>query len=142
VLLLTPFAVSTLAGLERNPPERGSLTPGLVEAVRSQVRPGEVIVAPELTSLRLLAAAPVFVVAAPPGHIALTRENRPRARARQVVRFFRGELAGAERRAFLARYGVDWLVVDRSRPYPADLVATLRPSYEDGRFALYRLATG
>ena len=102
-----------------------------MEALREDV-PEEAVVYSDLeTSYRIAAYAPVYVAAAPPGHVADTEANRPYERRAENVRFFEtGDLA-IPRRA-----GAGWLVVDRNR-------YTVRPPgravYADPRFSLFRL---
>jgi hypothetical protein len=106
-----------------------ALTPGLVEALRTQVPRGDVVFADLETSYRIAAYAPVYVAAAPPAHVADTGANRPHVRERDVVRFLRtGDLA------IPRRYGAGWLVLTRGeRPVKLPLV------YADRRYRLYRL---
>jgi hypothetical protein len=108
------------------------LSPGLIEAVREQVPVGAVVYADPEASYRLGAVAPVRVCVAPPGHVADTVANRPRARVEEFRRFVRtGDLA------IPRACGATWLVVDRQRF--ARLAPTATPSYRDERWALYRL---
>jgi hypothetical protein len=107
------------------------LTTGLVEALREQVPEADVVYSDLETSYRIAAYAPVYVAAAPPGHVADTKANDPRKRRSDNIRFFaNGNLA------FLRRYGADWLVVDRQR---FDLEPPLEQVYADERFTLYRV---
>jgi len=64
-----------------------------------------VIIAPVQTSYRILAAAPVYVVAAPEAHVADTKANRPRGRIRDVEEWLRTGDAAIPR-----RYGATWAV--------------------------------
>ncbi len=109
----------------------GPLTPGIVAALRDEVPKRAVVYSDLESSYRIAAAAPVYIAAAPPGHVADTDENRPYARRADNRRFYRsGNLA------IPRRYGATWLVVDRRR-------FRLRPAlpvvYRDDRFTLYRL---
>jgi hypothetical protein len=131
-LFVLPGAVHALASWS---PAEGrtasSLSPELVAALRERVPPGAVVFSDLETSYRISAAAPVYVAANPPAHVADTKDNRPYARRRDVRAFFRtGDLA------IPRRYGASWLVVDRSR-------STVRPRLpvveRDGRYTLYRL---
>jgi len=109
------------------------LTAGLVAALREDVAPGDVVYSDPETSYRIAAEAPVYIAAAPPGHVADTDANRPYERRSASRRFFRtGDLAIPR----AARAG--WLVVDRDRFEPA---LRLRAAYSDRRFTLYRLGT-
>jgi hypothetical protein len=71
------------------------------------------------------------VAAGPPAHVADTKKNRPYARRRDVLRYFRTGRLDIPR-----RYGAAWLVIDRKR-------SLLRPAlpivYDDARYLLYQL---
>ena len=109
----------------------GPLTPGIVAALRDEVPKRAVVYSDLESSYRIAAAAPVYIAAAPPGHVADTDENRPYARRADNRRFFRsGNLA------IPRRYGATWLVVDRRR---FQLRPALPVVYRDDRFTLYRL---
>jgi hypothetical protein len=106
------------------------LTPGLVAALRKDVPEGGVVFSDLETSYRVAAAAPLYVAAAPPAHVADTRENRPYERRRDVLRFYHlGDLA------IPRRYRAGWIVVDRSR---FRLSLPLPRLYADSRYVLYR----
>lgn len=109
------------------------LTPGLLEALRERVPPGAVVFSDLETSYRIAASAPVYVAAAPPGHVADTVENRPYERRADVQAFFAGGDLAIPR-----RYRADWLVLDRSRFDPA-LGRGVERAYADERYTLYRL---
>src|SRR6188508_3838728 len=51
------------------------LTPGLVDALRDEVPERAVVYSDLETSYRIAAFAPVYVAAAPPGHVADTEQN-------------------------------------------------------------------
>ncbi len=107
------------------------LTPGLIEALREDVPPGDTVYSDLETSYRIAAYAPVYIAAAPPSHVADTEENRPYERRDENVRFFEtGDLA-IPRRA-----GAQWLVVDRNR---FEVVPQADSVYRDGRYTLYVL---
>ena len=88
-----------------------ALSPTLLRELR-QVPPRAVIIAPPQTSYRLLAAAPVYVVAAPPVHVANTRANLPYQRVKDVEAWLAGRAPGVP-----ARYGATW-AVRNGRLYP------------------------
>jgi hypothetical protein len=123
------------AGFERagqDPPDRFALTPGLVDALRTTVPPGDVVFSDLATSYRVGAYAPVYVAAAPPAHVADTTENRPYERRQAIIEFLRtGNLA------IPRRFGARWIVVPTRR---FDLPLKLPKAYQDDRFVLYRLA--
>ena len=131
-LFLTPVVFVGLLHWDRAPtPPNATLSPGLVDAVRTNVSTGSIVYSDQETSYRLAALAPVFIAVAPPGHVADTEKNRPYERARDARRFLRtGDLA------ILERYGAEYLVVDRRR-LKRDF--DLPVIYEDERFVLYRL---
>ncbi len=107
------------------------LTPGLVEALRDNVPEADVVYSDLETSYRIAAYAPVYIAAAPPSHVADTKENAPYDRRLANIEFFaEGDLA-IPRDA-----GAGWLVVDRNR-FELDL--PLDEVYSDERFSLYRL---
>jgi hypothetical protein len=71
------------------------------------VPPRAVIIAPVQTAYRMLALAPVYVVAAPPTHVADTKANHPYGRANDVEAW----LATGDP-AIPKRYGATWAVRD------------------------------
>ena len=129
---LTPVIGGGLLHWNRpDPPEIATLTPGLVDAVRDDVKAGTIVYSDPETSFRLAAFAPVYIAVAPPGHVADTPANRPYERAREARRFQRtGDLS------IPREYGAEYVVVDRLR---TDLELDLPVVYEDDRFTLYRL---
>jgi hypothetical protein len=118
---------------ERRPPS--PLTPGLVQALREEVPEGAVVFSDLETSYRIGAAAPVYVAAGPPAHVADTDENRPYERRLDVMRFFRTADVFV-----LRQYGAGWLVVDKQRfdRFKLEKVVGKRV-YADGRYVLYEL---
>ncbi len=84
----------------------------------------------------------MFVAATLPFHVADTGATRPHRRQRDAIRFFNpSQLSDSERTALLERYGADYVLVDKTRPYPKAFTATLEPIYEDGRYLLLRAPT-
>jgi hypothetical protein len=141
VALVLPISVRGLAAGDKGD-ERGfsvTLTPGLVAAVRADVPTGAVVFSDTRTAYSLAAYAPVYINAAPPGHVAPTKKNRVQARVRDADRFFRGRITDRERSVILGRWGAEWVVVDRTRHFPAGYLRSLQQVYEDGRYALYRI---
>ena len=67
--------------------------------------PRSVVIAPVETSYRIVAAAPVYVVAAPAAHVANTNANRPYDRVRAVQHW----LATGDP-AVPRKYGATWAV--------------------------------
>jgi Family of unknown function (DUF6541) len=129
--LVTPVALAGFAYLQRDDPDRFHLTPGLVEALRTKVPARDVVFSDLETSYRIEAYAPVYVSAAPPAHVADTKDNYPRKRREAVIRFLnRGSLA------IPRRFHAGWIVVANRR---FDLKLDLPKAYEDSRFTLYRL---
>ena len=107
------------------------LSAGLVRALRADVPRGDVVLSDPETSYRIAAEAPVYVVAAPPAHVADTRQNRPRARAREVALYLNNLDPTVP-----GRYGARWVVVDTRR---SDFRPKGRRIYSDARYSLYRL---
>jgi hypothetical protein len=130
-LFLLPVAVVGLRGWSAPPPAPGSLTAGLVEAVRESVSEGAIVYSDPQTSYRLAAASPVYVAVAPPGHVADTEANRPYERARDARRFLRtGDLS------IPRRYGAEYVVVNGAL---TQRTFDLQALYRDDRYTLYRL---
>ena len=130
VLFTLPMAVHAAADWSPSPARKASpLTSGLVEALREDVPDGNVVYSDPETSYWIAAEAPVYIAAAPPGHVADTEQNRPYERRDESSRFFEtGEVE------ILREAGADWLVVDRSR---SDVVPQLDSVYRDDRYTLY-----
>jgi hypothetical protein len=135
-LLLLPTYVHGLGHWSPSPARAPNpLSPGLIAAVRDAVPTGAVVYGDPEASYRLGAFAPVRICVAPPGHVADTVANHPRARVDEFRRFARtGDLA------IPRACGATWLVVDRSR-FPR-LAFPLPVVHRDERWVLYRLASG
>jgi hypothetical protein len=131
-----PVAVSGLADLGR-PPDPDAMPADTVEAVRSITGPGDVVFSDASTAYKIAAYAPVYVNAAPTGHVASSARNRPRRRRIDSERFFLVPLSDAERSELLSRYDADWVLVDRELPHPEEYLDGLRLVYDGGRYALY-----
>jgi hypothetical protein len=132
-LFVLPVAVHAAVNWEPSDARRPSpLTPALVQVLRSELPEGDVVYSDLETSYRIAAFAPVYVAAAPPGHVADTKENRPYVRRRDTRRFFHtGDLS-------IPRfYGAGWLVIDRNR---FELAPDLPVVHRDARFTLYRVS--
>jgi hypothetical protein len=130
VLFCIPVAVhgfrqwSPAASVDRYAP-----TPGLLHALLTKVPERAILFSDLETSYRIGAYAPVYVVAAPPAHVADTASNHPYRRRLAVIRFFRfGEVS------ILDRYHAGWLVVDKRR---FDIRVPWKLVFEDQRYALY-----
>ncbi|MGI8605554.1 MAG: hypothetical protein ACR2L0_00110 [Gaiellaceae bacterium] len=131
-----PVAVGGLASLDTSAETSpNALTPGLLQ-VLEQAPAGSVVFSQLEPSYEVAAYTPLYVAAAPPGHVADTAANRPYARRRDVVRFFSPRATEDFRRSTLARYDADYLLIDRSRPYPENLGRGFQPVYEDARYLL------
>ena len=140
VLFALPIGVAGLMDVERDRPDRHALTPGLVEAVDSEVGAGEIVFADLETSYRLAAYTGVYVAAAPPAHVASVGRNRPSQRRQAAIRFFyRDGIDDVEKSRILAGAGASWLVVDTTRHVPGYVASLPPPLWEDGRYALYAL---
>ena len=131
-LVLLPTYVHGLASWSA-PESRGvaPLTAGLLDFVDGHVPDGSVVYGDPEASYRLAAFEPVRICVAPPGHVADTRDNDPRARVRAFRRYARTGDLDAPRAC-----GASWLLVDRRR-FPGR--AGAGAVYRDARWALYRL---
>ena len=132
-LLVAPVGLAGIGYLKQDEPDRLRLTPGLVAALRTDVRPRDVVFSDLETSYRIAGYAPVYVSAAPPAHVADTKENNPMERREDVIDFL-----GSGSLAIPRRYHADWIVVAKHR-FRLDL--PLPKAYEDRRFVLYRLSS-
>jgi hypothetical protein len=130
-LFILPVAYQGLRDWDAPKGPRLPLTPGLVTALRERAPEGAIVFSDLETSYRIAALAPVYVAAGPPAHVADTEENRPYARRRDVMRFFR-----TGRLEIPRSYGAKWLVIDRQR---TSLRPTLRVVHADDRYLLYQL---
>jgi hypothetical protein len=111
--------------------DAGALPPRLVSALRERVPEREVVFSDLETSYRVAAAAPVYVAASPPAHVADTTSNRPYQRRKDVLAFARTRNLAIPR-----RYGATWILLDRRRmPFALPLPRV----YADRRYTLYRL---
>jgi hypothetical protein len=126
-------------GESEEPPH---LTPEVIEAVRENTAPGDVVFSDIITSFTIAGYAPVYINAEPGGHAPFTPQNRPRARTRDSWRFLTApNVRDAERRQILENYGADWVLVDKERRHPQEFLDELRLVYGDDRFALYGVST-
>jgi hypothetical protein len=139
IAMAAPAAVSGFAGYERwDDPDPYGPSPGLTAALRKDVEPLAVVLAPSPTSYRVVGYAPVRIVVNPHGHVALDDEDYDE-RLQSVQRFFlEPETTVEERRAVLDRYSVSWVLVDRTHGTPA-FPAGLTKVYADDRYVLYRV---
>lgn len=129
-LFVLPVIVSGLSHWSPQPAAAG-LTPGLVRALHRYVPKGSVVFSDDSTAYRIAAAVPVYINAAPPGHVADTKRNRPFARRKDALKFLSsGDLA------IPRRYGADFIALDLHRRAPK---LDLPRLFRDSRFALYRL---
>lgn len=86
------------------PSDPDALSPALLRELK-EVPPRAVIIAAPRISYRFLAAAPVYVVAAPPVHVANTKSNQPYVRVKEVEAWLAGRAPRVAR-----RYGATWAV--------------------------------
>jgi hypothetical protein len=126
-----PVAVFGFGHWETATYEPTPLTPGLVERLEA-LPAGAVVLSDDSTAYWAASVAPVYIVAARPGHVADTEKNRPYERRDDVNRFGRtGDLAVAR------RYRADFVLVRRDRWPRIDLA--LPAVYRDASYVLYRL---
>ena len=131
-MFLAPVVAVGLSDWNPAPaPPASTLSPGLVQALRSNVPERAIVYSDQETSFRVAAYAPVYIAVAPPGHVAATVQNRPFERAADARRFLRtGDLS------IPRRYGAEYLVVDRLRLRQPFRLPEL---YRDPRFVVYRM---
>jgi hypothetical protein len=130
--LVAPVGLAGLAYVKRDEPDRLRLTPGLVHALRTTVPARDTVFSDLETSYRIEAYAPVYVSAAPPAHVADTKDNYPNERRDDVIRFLNSGSLSIPR-----RYHAQWIVVAKRR---FDLPLKLPKVYSDTRFDLYKLS--
>jgi len=81
------------------------LSPRLVQSLRTKVPKGAIVIAPVNISYRVAAVAPVYIVAAPPTHVADTKANLPYVRYKAVNRW-----TATGDPAIAKRYGATWAI--------------------------------
>jgi hypothetical protein len=86
-------------------PDRLALSPRLVHSLRTRVPKGSIVIAPIGTSYRVVAEAPLYVVALPVSHVADTRANDPYGRFRAVRHWVLTHDPAVPR-----RYGATWAI--------------------------------
>ena len=89
----------------RTPVDPLALSPRLVHSLRTRVPKGAIVIAPAEVSYRVVAAAPVYVVALPVVHVANTRANDPYGRRAAVLRWVSTNDPSIPR-----RYGATWAI--------------------------------
>jgi hypothetical protein len=136
IAIAVPLCLPPFLRLERDEPDDYALTPGLIAELR-RLPVGETVFAGPTVSYRIAAAAPLYIAAAPPGHVAQTRRNQPFARERDAGRFFSARTTLREREQILAKYGADWVVATRERRAALRLTPALRCVYADDRYVLW-----
>jgi hypothetical protein len=106
-LFVLPVAIHGFARWSpRTPSDPDALSPALLRSLQ-RVPEGAVVIASPSVSYEILAAVPVYVVAAPVPHVANTRANDPQARVDEVNSW----LATGDP-AIPRRYGATWAVKD------------------------------
>ena len=125
VLFVLPVAVHAAWSWDAHEPSRPLLPQALVDRLPERA----VVLSDVETSYRLVAQRPVYVVAAPPAHVADTEKNRPYQRKAVVDRFLRtGDLRLAR------RSGAGWILLDRKH---FDTRVEGEPVYRDDRYSLF-----
>ena len=120
-LFVAPLVVT--GGWSRPHPHQ-ELNPGLVEALRTNTEPRQIVLADPETSYWIAAMVPVYIGVAPPTHVGDTKKNRPYERVRDWNAFLRGKAWPGPS---------NWLVLDRMRVEQLDCSPKV---YEDGRYVL------
>ena len=82
-----------------------ALSPRLVHNLRTKVPKGAVVIAPLETSYRVAAVAPVYIVGAPPTHVADTKANHPYVRVDDINRWIQ-----TNDPAIARKYGATWAI--------------------------------
>ena len=95
----------------RTPRDPGALSARLVHNLRMKVPKGSIVLAPIQVSYRVVADAPLYVVALPVSHVANTRANMPYVRAKAVRHWVLTNDPAVGR-----RYGATW-AIRRGRLY-------------------------
>ena len=140
VAFAIPIAVVGFRGASQDRPDRNALTPGLVEALNTQVPMRSTVFSHPDIAYRIAASAPLYVNAVPPVHAADTEQNVPYDRASEARAFFEGEgLTYLDSARLLSDHFASWLVLDKTRPVPDYVEYLPPPVYEDERFALIPL---
>ena len=89
----------------RTPRDPGALSPRLVHNLRTTVPKGAIVLAPAQVSYRVVADAPLYVVALPISHVANTKANMPYVRAKAVRHWVLTNDPAVAR-----RYGATWAI--------------------------------
>ncbi len=140
VAFAIPIAVMGFRGTAQDPPDRFALTPGLVEALNSEVPMRSTVFSYPETALRIGASAPLYVNALPPARSANTEANIPYDRRDEAHSFFENEdLTYLDKARLLSDHGASWLVLDKTRPIPGYVEYLPAAVYEDERYALIPL---
>jgi hypothetical protein len=130
-LFVLPVAVSGFSHWSARPAGGRTLSAGLVRALQRLVPAGSIVFSDDVTAYRIAAAVPVYINAAPPGHVADTKANRREQRRSDAEKFLAtGDLA------IPRRYGAGFVVLARHRRVPALRLPQL---YRDSGYVLYRL---
>jgi hypothetical protein len=115
-----------------------ALTPALTRFLQRDVPARSIVFGDLETSYRVVASAPVYVVAVPPTHAGNTRPNRLFVRRSAVLRFFAHPSLSIPR-----AWHAGWLVLrrDERRQWQAIERLGKRPVFADSGFVVFRLAT-
>ena len=137
LLFVLPVAVHGFANWDAAvPTDSRALSPGLVRFLRDRVPEKAVVLGDLETSYRISGYVPVYVVAAPPVHVADTKANNPYGRAADLRQFLRtGSLAT------MRKYHPGWVVLRAGQVAPIRRLERngVKPVYRDGRFVVFRL---
>lgn len=113
VLLVLPVVVHGFWHWSPSTPsDLGALSPRLVHNLRTKVPKGSIVIAPLQESYRVVADAPLYVVALPVSHVANTKANDPYGRRAAVQHWI-----ATNDPAVAQRYGATW-AIRRGRLYP------------------------
>jgi hypothetical protein len=82
-----------------------ALSARLIHNLRTKVPKGAIVIAPLQTSYRVAAVAPVYIVGAPPTHVADTKANHPYVRVDDIHRWIQ-----TNDPAIARKYGATWAI--------------------------------
>ena len=134
-----PVAAVGFSDVKRDRPDGRSYA-GPRRGARTEVPVRAVVFADPEVSSRVAAAAPLYIVTAPPAYVARTERNRAYERRTNAVRvLWNDALSYLDKASLISQSGATWLLVDKTKRIPAYAELLPRKVYEDDRYALYHL---
>lgn len=135
-----PIAVAGLGQLKLDKARADGFSDGFVAAVNKHVSRDDVLLAEPDRAYRLSARAPIYIVAAAPGHGGDTAANQHDERRSAATTFFEPTTGTQQREAILDRWDVDWVLVRKGQPYPQEFLDTFEVVHQNRRFRLYKVS--